>query len=227
MIDPSLVTSRETAGGFDNNGMSFSTRLRPMNDGKDGYLTVARGNHAVSFSLEGAQSVRPSKGDALVEYKGALPGVTIRCTLQDDALKEDVVLDVPPLAPFALRYGLKLTGLTAQAEKDASLTFHDDRTGDLVFVMSPLFMTDAAGHRSTDVTLSWDGTTLVVTPDARFLADTSTVYPVVIDPSITLSEGAASLACASVRTSGMNTTFPGLYVGLGAPPAGTTSYGLI
>ncbi|MHB8107450.1 MAG: RHS repeat-associated core domain-containing protein [Candidatus Cryosericum sp.] len=226
-LDPSLVTSRETAGGFDNNGMSFSTRLRPMNDGKDGYLTVARGNHALSFSLQGAQSVRPSKGDALVEYKGALPGVTIRCLLQDDALKEDVVLDVPPVAPFALRYGLKLTGLTAQAEKDGSLTFHDDRTGDLVFLMSPLFMTDTAGHRSTDISVGWDGTTLVVTPDPRFLADPSTVYPVVIDPSITLSEGAASLACASVRTSSANTTFSGLYVGLGAPPTGITSYGLI
>ncbi len=226
-LDPSLAVSRETAGGFDNKGMSFSTRFRSAGDGKDGYLTVARGNHAVSFTLEGAQSVYPSRDKASIEYKDAFPGITLRCALQDDVLKEDVVLSAPPVLPFTLRYALRLTGLTAQTGKGASLAFQDDRTGDPVFLMPPLFMTDAAGHRSTDITLGWDGTTLTVTPDARFLADPFTVYPVVIDPSITLSEGAASLACASVRTSSVNETFSGLYVGSGVPPAGTTSYGLI
>ncbi|MFF8974309.1 DNRLRE domain-containing protein [Streptomyces sp. NPDC014995] len=97
-------------------------------------------------------------------------------------------------ASGAIAYSLTAKGLTAKANKDGSVSFTDAK-GKSVGVLPAPVMWDAqvdkkSGERThtaaVDVKVAQQGdtVTLTLTPDAKFLADDATRFPVTIDPAI-------------------------------------------
>ncbi|MFV0136191.1 DNRLRE domain-containing protein [Streptomyces sp. HMX87] len=145
-------------------------------------------------TIEGAE-------DTVARYENVLPAtdLLIESTRtgyeQFLELKDRSAVD----ANGQVTYSLRAKGLTAKAHEDGAVTFTDAKGKTAGILPSPV-MWDArtdknsGEHRHTakvGVKVAQDGDTitLTLTPDAKFLADDKTQFPVTIDP--TLNVGAS------------------------------------
>ncbi|MFG2261183.1 DNRLRE domain-containing protein [Streptomyces mirabilis] len=134
--------------------------------------------------------------DTVARYKDALPAtdLLIESTRtgyeQFLELKNRSAVD----ANGQVAYSLKAKGLTAKAHADGSVTFTDAKGKSAGVLPSPV-MWDAQTDKNSGehthqakvgVKVAQDGDTITITltPDAEFLADEKTQFPVIIDPSI-------------------------------------------
>ncbi|MEV6212374.1 DNRLRE domain-containing protein [Kitasatospora sp. NPDC051914] len=102
----------------------------------------------------------------------------------------------PTVAGFSYTMPLKAKGLKAEQQADGSVLFTDKKSGEKKAVLPAPVMWDATSIDGSSehpnrakvdlkVVQHGDGIDLVFTPDAKFLADPKTQYPVTIDPSTT------------------------------------------
>ncbi|MEV5973991.1 DNRLRE domain-containing protein [Streptomyces sp. NPDC051921] len=134
--------------------------------------------------------------DTVARYKDALPATDLLVEStrtgyeQFLELKNRSAVD----ANGRVTYALTAVGLTAKAHQDGSVSFVDGKGGTAGFLPSPM-MWDARTDRNSgehtrtakvgvEVAQAGDTVTITLTPDAAFLADEKTRYPVTIDPSI-------------------------------------------
>jgi len=137
-----------------------------------------------------------------VTYGGLFTATDVQYAVIPGGVKESVTLR-NPAAPASFAWTLDLNGLTAVQQGDA-LVFRDG-VGNDVFFMPPPTMTDAAGHSSSAVAVSLQGSVLTITPDPAFLA--TAVFPVVVDP--TLEAAATSGYDTFISQSNPNTNYHG------------------
>ncbi|MBB4156172.1 RHS repeat-associated protein [Streptomyces cinereoruber] len=169
----------------------------------DGFMRFeAEGGGAVTLGLAGAGALKPeAKGDQVL-YKDAVAGADLSYRVGNGQVKEDIVLAERPAGPVSFTFTLDTEGgLTPKAREDGSVAFFGEAPGTPVMVIPAPYMTDArkdprsvtGGTYSTAVTqkLSRDadgkGWRLTLTPDAKWLAAKERQYPVVIDPTITIT----------------------------------------
>ncbi|MGA5870465.1 DNRLRE domain-containing protein [Streptomyces cinereoruber] len=169
----------------------------------DGFMRFeAEGGGAVTLGLAGAGVLKPeAKGDQVL-YKDAVAGADLSYRVGNGQVKEDIVLAERPAGPVSFTFTLDTEGgLTPRAREDGSVAFFGEAPGTPVMVIPAPYMTDArkdpqsvtGGTYSTAVTqeLSRDadgkGWRLTLTPDAKWLAAKERQYPVVIDPTITIT----------------------------------------
>lgn len=132
----------------------------------------------------------------VARYKDALPATDLLIESTRTGYEQFLELKSRSAvdAKGAIAYSLKAKGLQAKAQKDGSVSFTDAK-GKFVGVLPAPVMWDAqvdkkSGERThtaeVDVTVAQNGdtVTLTLTPDATFLADASTQFPVTIDPAI-------------------------------------------
>ena len=126
-----------------------------------------------------------SEDDRTVVYKDVLPGVDIAYTVKTNVLKEDIILN-DPSATNVFEMDILAKGVS-MVERDGGVFFIDSE-GNKVFRLTPLFMIDANGKYSEDVTYTIEpskkGGKITITADRDFLDAADTQYPVIIDPSI-------------------------------------------
>ncbi|MEU0517158.1 DNRLRE domain-containing protein [Streptosporangium sp. NPDC006007] len=140
---------------------------------------------------------RPTISGNVATYKdaAATPGADLVVTALTSGFRFDVVLRERPKAPLKFRLPVQAKGLSLGTGADGGLAL-TDAGGKKVTAGSPPVMWDGGarggerGSRRTSVDTAVDGgegrQTLVLTPDARFLADPATRFPVTVDPTITL-----------------------------------------
>ncbi|MFB7359003.1 DNRLRE domain-containing protein [Streptomyces gardneri] len=164
----------------------------------------AESGGAVTFGLTGAGAgaIKPeAKGDRVV-YKDAVSGADLSYRVGNGQVKEDIVLAERPSGPVSFTFTLDTEGgLTPKTRKDGSIAFFGEAPGTPVMVIPAPYMTDAkkdpqsvtGGTYSTRVSqklvrdADGKGWKLTVTPDAKWLAAKERQYPVVIDPTITIT----------------------------------------
>jgi hypothetical protein len=147
---------------------------------------------------------------ARAEYDGLFgPGSGLSLDVTSTGVKETITLGDRPADDELLTYRSKVTmaGVTARPGKTGGVEFVD-ADGVVAFtapqgVMWDSSSSDPAKARKAAVTVSLDGGVLVSTPDAGWLADPLTVFPVFVDPTITV--GAAQLMY--VEQNNPNTSF--------------------
>ncbi|MGV9628847.1 DNRLRE domain-containing protein [Streptomyces sp. NPDC003487] len=142
------------------------------------------------------QPVIEGADDTVARYKDALPAtdLLIESTRtgyeQFLQLKDRSAVD----ANGQVTYSLTAKGLTAKAHEDGSVSFTDAKGKTAGLLPAPV-MWDAQTDKNSGehthtakvgVRVAQDGDTitLTLTPDAKFLADAKTQFPVTIDPSI-------------------------------------------
>ncbi|MEV4747240.1 LamG-like jellyroll fold domain-containing protein [Streptosporangium sp. NPDC049248] len=183
---------------------------------KDGVLKPKVAKADVAFSLGGdgapfAVMKRDAKQSLSLLWDGALPRPTVKgnvATYPDAAgagadlvvtalptgFRHDVVLRERPKGPLEIRIPVESPELTLTKSKQGGLQLTDDK--DKVVAQAPRpVMWDSTGagavSRSAPISTSVvdDGgrRTLVLKPDAGWLADPATTFPVVVDPTSTLT----------------------------------------
>jgi predicted phosphodiesterase len=117
-------------------------------------------------------------------------GTAVRYTPMFDGFKEDVVLSENVGNEF--RFLLNPNGMRAEITEIGSVDLLDPMTGESAVSISPVYVYDSDGNSTYDneirlVALDCGSYELVLVACAEFLACERTVYPVYVDPTVTIN----------------------------------------
>ncbi len=129
-----------------------------------------------------------SKDERAVVYQNVFDDVDVVYSARTGAVKEDIVLK-DSSSQNCFDFILSLEGVVA-IQNQTGIAFLDTQDNE-VFRLEKLYMIDSNGRYSEEVSANLyyeDGKTFVrIVADESFLKDMNTVYPVVIDPTITIT----------------------------------------
>ncbi len=188
-IDNTLVPSHQRGYAYQNKANRYNLQL-PKNLG-DAPVKFTDGDASVAFSLSGAGGTGSVSGDTAT-FADALPGVAVAFQASNNAVKETLTLQGPK-SPHTFVYTVEVSpGLTAKATGDGGIDFVD-ASGKVAFSFAPPFMSDSAETPETSYAVTMTpnqtpgGLMVTVDADASWLADPARVWPVIIDPTVTLN----------------------------------------
>lgn len=192
-IDTALV--EVPGGGFETKSAHVKLEIDDSAAATDA-VRLRGDDWSLAFSIEGALPVEPVREASGVRYPGVLPGVDLVEELTLTGLKEYLILERPPDVDAATyRFPLKLEGLTAKPLGTTSIEFIN-ASGEQVAYVPPGVMWDSEPDPLPSVGLGEvkvrlvelkDGPAIEVVPDLAWLHDPARVFPVTIDPQVTLS----------------------------------------
>ncbi|MFJ7423817.1 DNRLRE domain-containing protein [Streptomyces uncialis] len=158
-------------------------------------VTLGGGGESVTLQWKGGLPA-PVLDGTTARYREAVPGADVIVEATRTGFEQFVeVRERPAAAGYSYTLPVRAKGLKAKENGDGSVTFADARTGDARATMPAPVMWDASVDKRSGkhenrarvgmkvVDKGRGLIELVVTPDAAFLADPGTVYPVTVDPS--------------------------------------------
>ncbi len=219
-VDNTLVFENDS---YVNRSASFSASFASSAD-SDSLFSFTMGDYGLSLSLpvmqtavsavsrntllqersfEGKTAAQANEMDithSSLKYENLLSGMDIEYSLSGGGVKEDIYLD-SAAAWQDLTFSLTLTALTPQLLADGSVSLKN-AAGQEVFTMAPPYMYDAAGEISHAVTYKLtsrkNGYNLTLDADERWLNASNRTYPVVVDPSVSVS-GSGNVVDTMIR----------------------------
>ncbi|WP_436995085.1 DNRLRE domain-containing protein [Streptomyces sp. enrichment culture] len=158
-------------------------------------VTLGEGEEQITLQWKGGLPA-PTLEGTRATYAGALPDADLVVEATRTGFEQFVEINKRPAAKeYSYTLPLKTDGLKVKQQRDGSLLFTDAASGRKKRAVMPApVMWDAAvdevsGEHTNRAEVDWkvvetgDGVDLVITPDADFLADPDTQYPVTVDPS--------------------------------------------
>jgi hypothetical protein len=236
-VDTRIVPLKSSSDGFifGNDGTGFATRFGQRSDA---LVEVRLGDRWVRVGVAGpARRLTPVVKGSSVRYAGVWPGVDVVYDLTASGLKESIVLSGLPTGDPSFEFTVTTNGLDTRTMPDGSVGFValGGASAGPVFSIPKPFMVDArvAATESAvrdwysdavDMVLGGSGAARSVTirPDRAWLAAKDRVYPVVVDPTVTVQPDASTSQDAIVISDSPNTNYgnvPDLAVGV--DPLGT------
>ncbi|PJN04434.1 hypothetical protein CG740_00460 [Streptomyces sp. CB01201] len=157
-------------------------------------VTLGEGDRQVTLQWKGGLP-EPALDGNRATYPDALPGADVVVEATRTGFEQYVEIKQRPSArDYSYTLPLRAKGLRAAQQPDGSVLFTDRATGqERALMPSPVMWDATVDERSQEHTrrvpvamkVEQRGSSidLVVTPDAAFLADPETRYPVTVDPS--------------------------------------------
>ncbi|MFJ4679594.1 DNRLRE domain-containing protein [Kitasatospora sp. NPDC088783] len=179
------------------------TRARSLADSQSGkgedrtLVTLGEGDQQVELQWKGGLPA-PELDGTKATYEDAISDGAADLVVEATRTgfeQYTVLKQRPTAAGYSYTMPMKAKGLKAEAQADGSVLFTDKKTGEKRAVLPAPVMWDSAviaeGSREhanrakvdLKVVQHGDSIDLVFTPDAAFLADPKTRYPVTVDPS--------------------------------------------
>ena len=180
---------KEKVFSYENNTNSVNVKFAKRFSEKKG-VSVSLPNSEYEFSLipvEGDYSKEVVKDNAIL-YNNVFENIDVQYTLTELGYKEDIILRAPTKVEV-YKYYLDFEGKIKQAE-DAVLLY--DEQDNLLYTLNAPVMMDANEQTNNEIELSLskeDGRNIIsITPNKEWLDAKERVYPVVIDPSVTIPQ---------------------------------------
>ncbi|WP_432020964.1 DNRLRE domain-containing protein [Streptomyces sp. 1222.5] len=156
-------------------------------------ITLGSGKQRLSVQWKGGLPTPVLHGNRAT-YRNAVPDGDLVVDATRSGFEQYLTLKKPPTDGAPLVLPLKAEGLRAEAQEDGSILFTDKATGERVSTVPAPTMWDASvdersgehtNRRAVPLKVVQDGDSveLRLTPNAKWLADPKTQYPVTIDPS--------------------------------------------
>ncbi|MDM4763180.1 DNRLRE domain-containing protein, partial [Galbitalea sp. SE-J8] len=210
-IDLTLVST--AGGGIVPVSPYVPTTISAGDDAELVSVGVDDGEVALSY---GAPLPVPTLSGDTATYADVEPGIDLQVKATRFGAEQFFVIKERPVDDVVLSLDVSSEDLTLEdpdAADDSGMVVLDT-SGDVAATISPATSWDASAGVSgadfvvSDMTLSEDGDSIAITPDPDWLSDPETKYPVVIDPSITVS-GSAATSDTFVRSDFPTTTYGG------------------
>jgi RHS repeat-associated protein len=155
-------------------------------------VTLGEGDERITLQWKGGLPA-PRLDGTRATYADALPGADVVVESTRTGFEQYVSIKQRPTEGYSYTLPLKAKGLTAAQQRDGSVLFTDRKNRKRALMPAPV-MWDAtvdkvSGEHTRRVPVAMkvvkkgSAIDLVVTPDAKFLADKDTKYPVTVDPS--------------------------------------------
>ncbi len=156
-------------------------------------VTLGEGDRQITLQWKGGLP-KPKLDGTRAEYVNAVPGADVVVEATRTGFEQYVEIKQRPGAGgYSYTLPLKVKGLKAKQLSDGSVQFTDKKNKKRAVMPAPVMWDATVDKRSGEHTrkakiglnVVQKGSTvdLVVTPDAKFLADPDTQYPVTVDPS--------------------------------------------
>jgi len=156
-------------------------------------VTLGEGGEQITLQWKGGLPAPKLEG-ARAEYVNAIPGANVVVEATRTGFEQFVeIKQKPSTDSYSYTLPLKAKGLKAEQQADGSVLFTDKKSKKTAVMPAPVMWDATVDPRSGEHTrrvpvamkVVAKGSTidLVVTPDAEFLADPATKYPVTVDPS--------------------------------------------
>ncbi|MEV6734216.1 DNRLRE domain-containing protein [Streptomyces sp. NPDC051364] len=155
-------------------------------------VTLGQGDDAITLQWRGGLPA-PVLDGTRATYTDAVPGADVVVEATRTGFEQFVEVKAKPEAGFSYTLPLKTKGLKVEQQQDGSVLFTDKKSKKTATMPAPVMWdasVDAASGEHTrrakvglKVVKTKDGVDLVITPEAAFLSDPATKYPVTVDPS--------------------------------------------
>ncbi|MFE7979364.1 DNRLRE domain-containing protein [Streptomyces shenzhenensis] len=156
-------------------------------------VTLGKGDRQITLQWKGGLP-RPKLDGTRAEYENAVPGADVVVEATRTGFEQYVEIRQRPDADgYSYTLPLRAKGLKAKQLADGSVLFTDRRNRKRAVMPAPVMWDATVDERSGEhvrkaavglkVVQRGSSVDLVVTPDAAFLADPDTRYPVTVDPS--------------------------------------------
>lgn len=156
-------------------------------------VTLGEGDEQITLQWKGGLP-EPKLDGTRAEYANAVPGADVVVEATRTGFEQYVEIKQRPAAEgYSYTLPLKAKGLKAKQSADGSVLFTDGKNRKRAVMPAPIMWDSSVDERSGEptrripvamkVVQKGSSVDLVVTPDAEFLADPKTRYPVTIDPS--------------------------------------------
>lgn len=156
-------------------------------------VTLGEGDQQITLKWKGALPT-PELNGARAEYNNAVPGGDVVIEATRSGFEQFVELKQRPAGEnYSYTLPLVAKGLKVEQQADGSVQFTDRKSRRTAVMPTPVMwdstVDPVSGEHTRKVPVAMKvvqgrGTVdLVVTPDAKFLADPATKYPVTVDPS--------------------------------------------
>ncbi|MFE4875130.1 DNRLRE domain-containing protein, partial [Streptomyces sp. NPDC056682] len=155
-------------------------------------VTLGSGGEQITLQWKGGLPA-PKLDGTRATYENALPGADVVVDSTRTGFEQFVNIKQRPAEGYTYTLPLKAKGLKVEQQPDGSVLFTDKKSKKSAVMPAPV-MWDAtedkvSGEHTHKVPVAMkverkgSDVNLVVTPDAKFLADPKTQYPVTVDPS--------------------------------------------
>ncbi|MFJ3861944.1 DNRLRE domain-containing protein, partial [Streptomyces sp. NPDC090085] len=155
-------------------------------------VTLGQGDEAITLQWRGGLPA-PKLDGTRATYTDAIPGADVIVEATRTGYEQFVEVKAKPAAGFSYTLPLKTKGLKVEQQADGSVLFTDKKSKKTATMPAPVMWDSSVDPVSGEhtrrakvgmkVVKTKEGVDLVVTPDAGFLADPGTKYPVTVDPS--------------------------------------------
>lgn len=210
-IDNTIIKKdRNTLSNVDN---AYSVELPRVIDKNDG-IKITKDDYSITLSLKNDISkskskvtnfendikettledeiqnkLQQDKTTSEVKYENVLDNIDLEYQIMPSIIKENIILNEAPENDFKIDYCLETNGLDLTVNDDNSISLLDGE--DEIFLLNPAVMFDSNDNSSYDISLSVNDMgngeyTLSYSPNSEWLLDSSRVYPVIIDPDISV-----------------------------------------
>ncbi|MFD9972582.1 sugar-binding protein, partial [Streptomyces sp. NPDC059011] len=156
-------------------------------------VTLGEGDEQITLRWKGGLPA-PKLDGTRAEYVNAVPGADVVVEATRTGFEQFVeIKQKPTTAGYTYTLPLRTKGLKVKQQTDGSVLFTDKKSKKQATMPAPV-MWDATVDKvsgehtnrakvAMKVVKTKGGVDLVITPDAKFLADPATKYPVTVDPS--------------------------------------------
>ncbi|WP_437075142.1 DNRLRE domain-containing protein [Streptomyces sp. enrichment culture] len=156
-------------------------------------VTLGEGDEQITLQWKGGLPA-PRLDGTRAEYVNAVPGADVVVEATRTGFEQFVEIKRKPAAgAYSYTLPLRTKGLKVRQQADGSVLFTDKKSKRQAVMPAPV-MWDASVDKvsgehtnrakvAMKVVRAKGGVDLVITPDAEFLADPATKYPVTVDPS--------------------------------------------
>ncbi|MEF9904047.1 DNRLRE domain-containing protein [Streptomyces sp. P9-A2] len=156
-------------------------------------VTLGEGDQQITLQWKGGLP-EPKLDGTRAEYVNAVPGADVVVEATRTGFEQYVELKQrPETGDYSYTLPLKAKGLKAKQLADGSVLFTDKKNKKRAVMPAPVMWDSTVDQRSGEhtrkarvgmkVVQKGASVDLVITPDADFLTDSATKYPVTIDPS--------------------------------------------
>ncbi|MGW1409906.1 DNRLRE domain-containing protein [Streptomyces sp. NPDC002403] len=155
-------------------------------------VTLGSGDEAITLQWRGGLPT-PELDGTRATYGNAVPGANVVVEATRTGFEQFVEVKTRPEPGFSYTLPLLTKGLKIREQADGSVLFTDKKSKKSAVMPAPMMWDATVDKRSgehtnrarvgLEVVRTKGGVDLVITPDADFLADPSTAYPVTVDPS--------------------------------------------
>ncbi|MER6391624.1 DNRLRE domain-containing protein [Streptomyces sp. NPDC001523] len=155
-------------------------------------VTLGQGDGEITLQWRGGLPA-PRLDGARATYVDAVPGADVIVEATRTGYEQFVEVKAKPTGGFSYTLPLKARGLKVEQQRDGGVLFTDKKSKKTATMPAPVMWDATVDSVSGEHTRrskvgmkavkTKDGVDLVITPDAGFLADPATKYPVTVDPS--------------------------------------------